>query len=32
VRAAGGEFRRYTWGDVLEQPHLMLAELRGLLG
>lgn len=31
VRAAGDEFRRYTWGDVLETPALMLGELRGLL-
>jgi hypothetical protein len=31
VRAAGDEFRRYTWGDVLEKPALMLAELRRLL-
>jgi very-short-patch-repair endonuclease len=25
------EFRRYTWGDVFEHPHLMLSELRALL-
>jgi very-short-patch-repair endonuclease len=31
VRAAGEEFRRYTWGDVLEAPALMLRELRTLL-
>ena len=31
VRASGDEFRRYTWGDVLETPALMLAELRRLL-
>jgi very-short-patch-repair endonuclease len=31
ARARGDEFRRYTYGDVLEQPALMLAELRGLL-
>lgn len=31
VRAAGDEFRRYTWGDVLETPALMLRELRSLL-
>jgi hypothetical protein len=32
VRARGDEFRRYTWGDVLEAPSLMLAELRELFG
>lgn len=31
ARARGDEFRRYTYGDVFEAPHLMLAELRGLL-
>ncbi len=31
ARARGDEFRRYTWGDVFEQPALMLAELRPLL-
>jgi very-short-patch-repair endonuclease len=31
ARARGDEFRRYTYGDVLEQPALMLAELRALL-
>jgi hypothetical protein len=30
-RARGDEFRRYTWGDVFEEPKLMLAELRALL-
>jgi hypothetical protein len=29
--ARGDQFRRYTWGDVLEEPRLMLAELRALL-
>jgi Transcriptional regulator, AbiEi antitoxin len=29
--ARGDQFRRYTWGDVFEQPELMLAELRALL-
>ena len=29
--ARGDEFRRYTWGDVFEEPKLMLAELRALL-
>lgn len=28
ARARGDEFRRYTYGDVLEHPRLMLAELR----
>ena len=27
----GDEFRRYTWGDVFEDPAAMLAELRMLL-
>ncbi|HMI68915.1 MAG TPA: hypothetical protein VK510_02900, partial [Solirubrobacteraceae bacterium] len=31
ARARGDEFRRYTYADVLEQPALMLAELRALL-
>jgi hypothetical protein len=31
ARARGDEFRRYTWGDVFEQPRLMLADLRKLL-
>jgi len=31
ARARGDEFRRYTYGDVLESPQLMLAELRALL-
>ena len=29
--ARGDEFRRYTYGDVFENPALMLAELRALL-
>jgi very-short-patch-repair endonuclease len=32
ARARGDEFRRYTWGDVFEQPALTLADLRRLLG
>lgn len=31
ARARGDEFRRYTYHDVTEEPHLMLAELRALL-
>jgi hypothetical protein len=31
ARARGDEFRRYTYGDVLESPNLMLAELRALV-
>jgi hypothetical protein len=31
ARARGDEFRRYTWGDVFEERHLVLAELRPLL-
>jgi Transcriptional regulator, AbiEi antitoxin len=31
ARARGDEFRRYTYGDVLEDPRLMVAELRDLL-
>jgi hypothetical protein len=27
----GDDFRRYTYGDVCEEPRLMLAELRNLL-
>ena len=30
-RARGDEFRRYTWGDVVEDPTIMLAELQQLL-
>jgi hypothetical protein len=31
ARARGDEFRRYTFGDVLEDPRYMLRELRKLL-
>jgi very-short-patch-repair endonuclease len=31
ARARGDEFRRYTYGDVFEDPTLMLSELRVLL-
>jgi very-short-patch-repair endonuclease len=31
ARARGDEFRRYTYGDVVEDPRQMLAELRALL-
>ena len=31
ARARGDEFRRYTWGDVVERPRLMLRELGALL-
>lgn len=31
ARARGDEFRRYTYGDVFEAPHHMLAELRAVL-
>jgi very-short-patch-repair endonuclease len=31
ARARGDEFRRYTYGDVSEDPRYMLAELRALL-
>jgi very-short-patch-repair endonuclease len=31
ARARGDEFRRYTYGDVTDEPRLMLAELRSLL-
>jgi len=30
ARARGDEFRRYTYGDVVEHPRLMLTELREL--
>jgi very-short-patch-repair endonuclease len=30
--ARGDQFRRYTYGDVFEEPEAMLAELCGLLG
>jgi very-short-patch-repair endonuclease len=29
--ARGDQFRRFTWGDVFEDPRQMLAELRALL-
>ncbi len=29
--ARGDAFRRYTWGDVFEDPRAMMAELRTLL-
>jgi hypothetical protein len=29
--ARGDQFRRYTWGDVFEEPDLMLNELCALL-
>lgn len=29
--ARGDQFRRYTWGDVFEEPRFMRAELRELL-
>ena len=32
ARARGDEFRRFTHGDVFEDPSFMLAELRVLLG
>jgi len=32
ARARGDEFRRYTWGDVVERPSQMLADLANLLG
>jgi hypothetical protein len=32
ARARGDAMRRYTWTDVFEEPELMLAELRELLG
>ena len=31
ARARGDEFRRYTYGDVFENPELMMAELRRLV-
>ena len=31
ARARGDEFRRYTWGDVYEQPEPTPAEMRALL-
>lgn len=31
ARARGDEFRRFTYGDVMEDPTFMLAELRSLL-
>jgi very-short-patch-repair endonuclease len=31
ARARGDEFRRYTYGDVFEEPSLMVAELQALL-
>jgi very-short-patch-repair endonuclease len=31
AHARGDEFRRYTWGDVFEQPAQMMRELRQLL-
>jgi hypothetical protein len=31
ARTRGDEFRRYTYGDVFEDPRFMLAELRALL-
>jgi hypothetical protein len=31
ARARGDEFRRYTYGDVYEEPQFMLSELRNLL-
>jgi very-short-patch-repair endonuclease len=31
AHARGDEFRRYTYGDVFEDPRLMLTELRALL-
>jgi very-short-patch-repair endonuclease len=31
ARARGDEFRRFTYGDVVESPAMMLAELRALL-
>jgi hypothetical protein len=31
ARARGDDFRRYTYGDVLESPDLMLAELKKLI-
>ena len=31
ARGRGDEFRRYTYGDVMEDPRYMLRELRSLL-
>jgi very-short-patch-repair endonuclease len=31
ARSRGDEFRRYTYGDVVDEPRLMLEELRALL-
>ncbi len=31
ARSRGDEFRRYTWGDVFEQPGPMMEELRAVL-
>ncbi len=31
ARARGDEFRRYSYGDVFEDPRFMLTEMRGLL-
>ena len=31
AHSRGDDFRRYTYGDVFDDPRLMLAELRGLL-
>lgn len=31
ARARGDEFRRYTYGDVVEDPRFMLSDLRALL-
>lgn len=32
ARARGDDFRRYTWGDVYEEPGALVTELRPLLG
>ena len=32
ARARGDEFRRYTWGDVAEEPRAVLRELGALMG
>jgi hypothetical protein len=31
AHARGDDIRRYTYGDVIEDPRLMLEELRGRL-
>jgi hypothetical protein len=31
AHARGDDFRRYTYGDVFDDPRMMLAELRALL-